>query len=152
MPRMHFSMPPSGSARHGMSVLDTPIRRRSPPVTRGGRRPRSSSHAPWSRPADCRGRATAGLAEVEVGELPLDKAQTEVLLRLLGIALAARVAGSRWVPLVASAYGIRLTLTPAPGRFCTVATADGALHLDGFALSVTAAEHTTARWRELVPA
>ncbi len=96
--------------------------------------------------------AAAGLAEVEVGEQPLDKAQTEVLLRLLGIALAARVAGSRWVPLVASAYGIRLTLTPAPGRFCTVATADGALHLDGFALSVTAAEHTTARWRELVPA
>jgi uncharacterized protein (TIGR02677 family) len=96
--------------------------------------------------------AAAGLAEVEMGEHPLDQAQTDVLLRLLDIALAARVPGSRQVPLVARAHGIRLTLTPAPGRFTTVPTAGGALHLDGFTVCVSVAEHTAARHRELVPA
>jgi uncharacterized protein (TIGR02677 family) len=96
--------------------------------------------------------AAVGLVEAEVGEHPLDEAQTGVLLRLLDIALAARVAGSRRVPLVAAAHGIRLTLTPVPGRFTTVPTADGALHLDGFTLSVTGAEHTAAGRRELVSA
>jgi uncharacterized protein (TIGR02677 family) len=96
--------------------------------------------------------AAAGLAEAGVGEHPLDAARTAVLLRLLDTALAARVAGSRPVPLVAAAHGVRLTLMPVPGRFTTVPTVDGALHLDGFLLSVEAAEHTAALGRELVPA
>jgi hypothetical protein len=94
--------------------------------------------------------AAAGLVEAQAWEWPLDTAQAAVLLRLLDIALAARVAGRSRVPLVASAHGVRLTLTPAPGRFTTVRTVDGALHLDGFVLGVEAAEHTVARPRELV--
>jgi hypothetical protein len=45
---------------------------------------------------------------------------------------------------------VRLTLIPAPGRFSTVRTAQGALHIDGFTLAVTPADHTTVRSRELV--
>ncbi|MEU2614267.1 DUF2397 family protein, partial [Micromonospora sp. NPDC007271] len=82
----------------------------------------------------------------------LDEAQTGVLLRLLDIALAARVGGVARTPLAAAAHGVRLTLTPAPGRFTTVLTAAGRLHIDGYALTVTAATHTAIRRPELVPA
>jgi uncharacterized protein (TIGR02677 family) len=94
--------------------------------------------------------AAAELAEAGLAERPLDATQTAVLLRLLDVALAARVATSRPVPLVAAMHGLRLTLTPAPGRFATVPTVDGALHLDGFLLSVEATDPTSARTRELV--
>src|SRR5262249_8496436 len=93
--------------------------------------------------------AAAGLAGI--ADAALDETQTEVLLRLLDIALAARVAGSRDVPLVGAAYGVRLTLVPAPGRVCTMSTAGGALHLDGFTVEITEAAHTATR-AELVPA
>jgi Protein of unknown function (DUF2397) len=85
-----------------------------------------------------------------VGERPLDRAQATVLLRLLDIALAARVAGRLPAPLVALAHGVRLTLTPAPGRFATVPTTDGVLHLDGFVLDVVPAGQVAAGRRELV--
>jgi uncharacterized protein (TIGR02677 family) len=97
-------------------------------------------------------RAAAGLAEMSLGIQPLDDAQTDVLLRMLDLALAARVPGSRPVPLVAAGHGIRLTLTPTPGRFTTVPTTGGALHLDGFALSVAVADHTAAGTGVLVAA
>ncbi len=74
------------------------------------------------------------------------------MLRLLDIALAARVGGRAGVPLAAAAHGVRLTLTPTPGRFTTVRTAGGRLHLNGYALTVTAAQHTAVRRPELVPA
>src|SRR5262249_15115345 len=95
------------------------------------------------------GSAAAELAGAGVGEHPLDRAQAMVLLRLLDIALAARVSGRLRVPLVASALGVRLTLTPAPGRFATVPTIDGVLHLDGFVLDVVPAGHAAARRRGL---
>ena len=96
--------------------------------------------------------AAARLVDTGLGEQPLDEAQTGVLLRMLDLVLAARVTGSGHVPLVAAAYGIRLTLTPAPGRFTTVPTTGGSLHLDGFTLEVTPAAHTATTARELVPA
>lgn len=77
--------------------------------------------------------------------VPLDEAQVGALRRLLDIALGARAAGRRDVPLAAAAFGVRLTLTPLPGRFTTVVTAAGRLHLDGYALTVTPAEHTSVR-------
>jgi uncharacterized protein (TIGR02677 family) len=75
----------------------------------------------------------------------LDEAQTMAVRRLLDIALSARVAGRTDVPLAAAAFGVRLTLTPCPGRFTTVDTETGRLHLDGYELSVTAAGHTGVR-------
>jgi uncharacterized protein (TIGR02677 family) len=93
--------------------------------------------------------AAAVLAEDDLAarldEVPLDSVQKEVVLRLLDIALAARAAGVGSVPLVAAAYGVRLTLTPMPGEVTTIATVDGQLHLDGFVLSVSRASHTLAR-------
>ncbi|ASW53204.1 TIGR02677 family protein [Plantactinospora sp. KBS50] len=83
---------------------------------------------------------------------PLDDAQVAVLRRLLDVALAARAPGRPDTPLVAAAFGVRLTLSPAPGRFTTVRTAGGWLHLDGYALTVAPARHTVAQRRELVPA
>jgi uncharacterized protein (TIGR02677 family) len=96
--------------------------------------------------------AAAELAAGDVTGCRLDAAQTRVLLRLLDIALAARIAGPAHAqaPLAAAAHGVRLTLTPAPGAFATVETADGRLHLDGYTLSVTAAGHTAVRRPELV--
>ncbi|MFR9779406.1 TIGR02677 family protein [Micromonospora sp. MS34] len=96
--------------------------------------------------------AAGVLAEEGLDGLRLDEAQTAVLLRLLDIALAARVGGAARAPLAAAAHGVRLTLTPTPGRFTTVATAAGRLHLDGYALTVAAATHTAIRRPELVPA
>jgi hypothetical protein len=61
------------------------------------------------------------------------------------MALAARAAGRAAVPLAAAGFGVRLTLTPAPGRFATVGTVKGRLHLDGYALAVTPADRTRSR-------
>ena len=83
--------------------------------------------------------AAAGLAD---NDAPLDEAQSGVLLRLLDIGLAARAAGRADAPLAAAAFGVRLTLTPTPGRFTTVPTKSGLLHIDGYTLAVTAAAHT----------
>jgi Protein of unknown function (DUF2397) len=89
--------------------------------------------------------AAAALAGLEDGDdSTLDDEQAAVLRRLLDIALAARTAGRADVPLAAAAFGVRLTLTPVPGRFTTVGTKAGRLHLDGYELSVTAAAHTRA--------
>lgn len=87
--------------------------------------------------------AAAGLAAAE-GTAPLDAAQAGVLLRLLDIAFTTRTAGRADVPLAAAAFGVRLTLTPTPGRFSTVLTETGRLHLDGYELTVTVAEHSRA--------
>lgn len=91
--------------------------------------------------------AARGLTGLDLDAQELDEAQAAVLLRLLDIALAARAAGggSARVPLAAAAHGVRLTLTPAPDRFSTIGTPSGQLHVDGFAVSVTAADHTAAR-------
>lgn len=90
--------------------------------------------------------AGAALSDMDIGSgIPLDRPQAAVLLRLLEIALGARVAAARRIPLVAAAYGLRLTLMPVPGAFTTVPTVDGALHLDGYALTVTVAENTMVR-------
>ncbi|GGM47146.1 hypothetical protein GCM10011608_34850 [Micromonospora sonchi] len=94
--------------------------------------------------------AAAVLAEEDLDVHRLDAEQTAVLLRLLDLALAARTGAAAAVPLAAAAHGVRLTLTPAPGRFSTVRTAAGRLHLDGYALAVTAASHTAVQRRELV--
>lgn len=96
--------------------------------------------------------AATALAAGGVHDHRLDGSQTQVLLRLLDIALAARVGGGAGVPLAAAAHGVRLALTPTPGRFTTVRTAEGRLHLDGYALTVTGAQHTAVRRPELVPA
>lgn len=95
--------------------------------------------------------AASRLAEAELDEHILDDAQTHVLLKLLDLALAARTASARQVPLVTAAHGVRLTLTPAPGRFATVLTGAGRLHIDGFTLSVAVADHTAVP-RQLVAA
>jgi uncharacterized protein (TIGR02677 family) len=85
--------------------------------------------------------AAAALAD---NDADLDEAQTAVLRRLLDIVLASRAAGRKDAPLSAAAFGVRLTLTPTPGRFATVSTKFGRLHLDGYALSVADAAHTRA--------
>jgi uncharacterized protein (TIGR02677 family) len=87
--------------------------------------------------------AAAALAATDAGDdVALDDEQAAVLRRLLDVALAARTSGRADVPLAAAAFGVRLTLTPTPGRFTTVSTKAGRLHLDGHALTVTAAAHT----------
>jgi uncharacterized protein (TIGR02677 family) len=89
--------------------------------------------------------AAEALAAADAGGgVTLDDEQVTVLLRLLDIVLAARPAGRADAPLAAAAFGVRLTLTPAPGRFTTVTTKAGRLHLDGYELSVAAAAHTRA--------
>lgn len=95
-------------------------------------------------------RLAEAAGRLAAGQRPLDGAQTAVLLRMLDLALAARVAGGPGVPLVSAAYGVRLTLTPDRDGFTTVPTTTGALHLDGFLLAVEPAPQTAAR--ELVPA
>ncbi|MFG2038922.1 TIGR02677 family protein [Dactylosporangium sp. NPDC048998] len=101
--------------------------------------------------------AAARLVEQHAGDdpaadvPPLDEPQTAVLRRLLDVALSARAAGRADAPLAAAAYGVRLTLTPTPGRFTTVSTTTGRLHLDGYALSVSPAEHTVAKRAEPAP-
>jgi hypothetical protein len=73
----------------------------------------------------------------------LNDAQTGVLRKLLDLALATRTAGRRDVALGAAAFGVRLTLTPAPGRYTSVDTEGGRLHLDGYALTIEAAADRT---------
>jgi uncharacterized protein (TIGR02677 family) len=90
--------------------------------------------------------AAAGLAGAVLdADAELDEAQLGVLRRLLTMALAARAAGRAAAPLAAAGFGVRLTLTPAPGRFATVGTVKGRLHLDGYALTVTPADRTRSR-------
>jgi uncharacterized protein (TIGR02677 family) len=68
----------------------------------------------------------------------LDEPETQTLLSLLDLALAARVPVSRGVGTASgSAHGVRLTLRPAEGA-TTVHTVRGRLHLDGLRLEVTA--------------
>jgi uncharacterized protein (TIGR02677 family) len=90
--------------------------------------------------------AAAGLEGLSTGPaeagIVLDDAQTAVLRRLLDLALATRTAGRRDVPLGAAAFGVRLTLTPVPGRYTSVWTDGGRLHLDGYELTVAAADRS----------
>ncbi len=90
--------------------------------------------------------ASAQLASDGVCERVLDEPETQALLSLLDIALAARVPVSRAVTTAGgpgpvatgSADGVRLTLRPRPG-VTTVRTVRGRLHLDGLAIEVTSA-------------
>jgi uncharacterized protein (TIGR02677 family) len=91
------------------------------------------------------GLVRAGLGTADQDEPVLDATQVGALRRLLDIALAARQAGRADVPLAAAAFGVRLTLTPCAGRFTTVHTDTGRLHVDGYTLTVTEAEHTGVR-------
>ena len=85
--------------------------------------------------------AAAQLASDGVYERVLDEPETQALLGLLDVALAARVPVSRTVTgggpvATGSAHGVRLTLRPAAGS-TTVHTVRGRLHLDGLRLEVT---------------
>ena len=77
--------------------------------------------------------AAAALAGDGVYGRVLDEPETQTLLSLLDVALAARVPVSRAAS--GSAHGVRLTLRPAPGS-TTVHTVRGRLHLDGLAVEV----------------
>ena len=98
--------------------------------------------------------AAAQLASDGVYERVLDEPETQALLGLLDVALAARVPVSRTVTGVpgpvatGSAHGIRLTLRPAAGA-TTVRTVRGRLHLDGLRLEVTGPKDPRAAGREL---
>jgi uncharacterized protein (TIGR02677 family) len=98
--------------------------------------------------------AAAQLASDGVYERVLDEPETQALLGLLDVALAARVPVSRtvtgWPGPVAtgSAHGIRLTLRPAAGA-TTVRTVRGRFHLDGLRLEVTGPKDPRAAGREL---
>jgi uncharacterized protein (TIGR02677 family) len=87
--------------------------------------------------------AAADLVRLDLAEDVLDDAQVAVLLRLLDLALTARAPGRLAVPVAAAAHGVRLQLTPRPGTYMTVTTKQGRLHLDGYALQVTPARHTS---------
>ncbi|MGH3293470.1 MAG: TIGR02677 family protein, partial [Trebonia sp.] len=95
--------------------------------------------------------ASAQLAGDGVYERVLDEPETQALLSLLDIALAARVPVSRGVtragrpgPVAAGAAdGVRLTLRPRPG-VTTVRTVRGFLHLDGLTIEVTGTARATA--------
>jgi uncharacterized protein (TIGR02677 family) len=86
--------------------------------------------------------AAAQLASDGVYGRVLDEPETQALLGLLDVALAARVPVSRTVTRMrgpvatGSAHGARLTLRPAAGA-TTVRTVRGSLHLDGLRLEVT---------------
>jgi uncharacterized protein (TIGR02677 family) len=88
---------------------------------------------------DAEAAATLASDDTDVGSDVLDDGQATVLRRLLDIALAARIAGRPDAPVAAAAFGVRLTLIPTPGRFTTVHTKSGRLHMDGYALAVTRA-------------
>jgi len=98
--------------------------------------------------------AAAQLASDGVYERVLDEPETQALLGLLDVALAARVPVSRTVTGVpgpvatGSADGVRLTLRPAAGA-TTVHTVRGRLHLDGLRLEVTGPKDPGAAGREL---
>jgi uncharacterized protein (TIGR02677 family) len=82
-------------------------------------------------------RAAITLAEASLEEQILDGAETALLLRLLDLVLAARPSGPIRGPVVVAAFGVRMQLTPKPGTFMTVATTQGRLRVDGYALTVT---------------
>lgn len=82
--------------------------------------------------------AAGRLADQGIEGSTLDEPQTRVLLRLLDAALLARSATGRGTPFSAVSAGVRLTLLPA-AAVTTVRTVRGLLHVDGFALKVTAA-------------
>ena len=79
--------------------------------------------------------AAAALASGGVHGRTLDEEETELLLELLDIALAARVPVSGVTS--GSAYGVKLTLSPHT-ESSTVDTVRGRLHLDRLALKVAA--------------
>lgn len=82
--------------------------------------------------------AAAQLAADGVYGRVLDEPETQTLLGLLDLALAARVPVSRGVSQASgSAHGVRLTLRPAHSS-STVHTVRGRLHLDGLRLEVSA--------------
>ncbi|WP_246002243.1 TIGR02677 family protein [Allorhizocola rhizosphaerae] len=81
--------------------------------------------------------AARSLSETGLEEHILDEAGTALLLRLLDRVLANRPSGPIRVPVVASAFGVRLQLTPKPDTVATVSTTHGTLRIDGFALTVT---------------
>jgi uncharacterized protein (TIGR02677 family) len=81
--------------------------------------------------------AALALAATGLVEQTLDESATTLLLRLLDRVLANRPSGAIRVPVVATAFGVRLQLTPKPDTFTTVATAHGRLRIDGYALTVT---------------
>ena len=89
--------------------------------------------------------AAAQLASDGVYQRVLDEPETQALLSLLDVALAARVPVSRTLSgtpgpvATGSAHAVRLTLRPAAGS-TTVRTVRGKLHLDGLRLEVTTAE------------
>jgi uncharacterized protein (TIGR02677 family) len=89
--------------------------------------------------------AANALVEVELGAEVLDDAQLAVLLRLFDLALSARTAGGAPAPVVASAHGVRLQLTPRAGTVTAVTTKHGRLHIDGYALHITSAPHMFTR-------
>jgi uncharacterized protein (TIGR02677 family) len=89
------------------------------------------------------GEAAADLVQVDLTDGLLDDAQLTVLLRLLDLALMARSAVA--APVVASAHGVRLTLTPRAGTVTAVSTKNGRLHIDGYRLAITPAPHTATR-------
>jgi uncharacterized protein (TIGR02677 family) len=80
--------------------------------------------------------AAAQLADEGVCGRVLDEPETQTLLSLLDLALAARVPVSGGVRASGSAHGVRLTLSPAEGS-TVVRTVRGRLHLDGLALEVS---------------
>ncbi|MGA5135267.1 TIGR02677 family protein [Streptomyces olivoreticuli] len=87
--------------------------------------------------AQCRASAAHLAADGVYGRV-LDEPETQTLLGLLDVALAARVPVSRGVHRASgSAHGVRLTLRPAEGA-TVVHTVRGRLHLDGLRVEVTA--------------
>jgi uncharacterized protein (TIGR02677 family) len=79
--------------------------------------------------------AATALATGGVYGRRLSKAEATVLLALLDRALTARVPTSAVVRAAGAAFGVRLTLHPAPGT-STVETEGGRLHLDGVRLEL----------------
>jgi hypothetical protein len=82
------------------------------------------------------GQAAASLAGSGLDDHVLDSAETVLLLRLLDLVLANRPSGAIRVPVVVTAFGVRLQLTPKPDSFTTVTTALGRLRIDGYGLTV----------------
>lgn len=78
-------------------------------------------------------KAAQALAAQGVHGPVLDEAQTELLLRLLDLALTARIPAAGLT--TAAAHGVKLTLVPCPGT-STVRTSAGDLHISGYRLEV----------------
>lgn len=83
------------------------------------------------------GRAASSLADSGLDDHVLDEAETVLLLRLLDLVLANRPPGVIRVPVVVTAFGVRLQLTPKPDSFATVTTTLGRLRIEGYMLTVT---------------